>query len=132
VSQPIPYLIGLATIALAVFFWWRGTKWVMGASWFITIATWVMLGAYIYINLTATPEAIAERMARLQGVDYNYVLEQAKSVGWPPGIMSIAATMMAGMTYYKAQLLAQFGSLALFIVYWELFSYATYSGLEEI
>jgi amino acid transporter len=150
VNQPIPYLIGLATIALAAFFWWRGTKWVMRASWFITIATWVMLGAYIYINLTATPEAIAERMARLQGVDYNYVLEQAKSVGWSPGIMSIAATMMAGMTYYnlstlgstyaaniagevkevqKAQLLAQLGSLTLFIIYWELFSYATYSGL---
>lgn len=151
-NQLIPWLIGLATIGLAAFVWWLGTKWVMRMAWLVTAVTWIMVGVYIYLNLTTTPADVAARLTRIQGVDYNYVLDQARSVGWVPGLVLPLATVMGGMTYYnlstlgstyaaniagevrevqKSQLLAQFGSLILFIIYWELFIWGTYRGLGQ-
>jgi amino acid transporter len=132
---------------------WLGTKWVMRVSWVIAVVTWIMLGTFCYISFTSSPAMVAQRMAALQGLDYSGILKQAESVGWVPGVVAGPfglATVGAGMTYInlstlgstyvaniageikevrKAQILAQLGSLALFIFYWELFTYATYSGL---
>ena len=143
------YWIGLIQLVAAFFVMWLGTKWVMRCQWFVMIVTWVMLGCYMYICFTSSPAEVAVRMAKY-GLDYNYVLERAREVGWTPGLTSWSATVMAGYTYLqlstlgstyvsaiageikeirKAQFLAQFGSLAMFIVYWELFTWATYTGL---
>ncbi|MEM4246242.1 MAG: amino acid permease [Candidatus Bathyarchaeia archaeon] len=149
-STGLAWVFGFLTIASCFAVMLAGTKWVMRAAWFVTAVTWIMLGSYIYINLTANPQIVAQRMSALQGLDYGGILQQAKDAGWMPGLVSTGATMMAGLTYLnlstlgstyvaniageikevrKAQILAQFGSLILFIIYWEIFTYATYSGL---
>jgi amino acid transporter len=152
-TTPFAWVHGAVLILAAFFVMWLGTKWVMRVSWFIAVVTWIMLGTYCYIAFTSTPAMVAQRMATLQGLDYSGILEQAKQAGWVPGLISGPfglATIGAGMTYVnlstlgstyvaniageikevrKAQIFAQLGSLALFIFYWELFTYATYSGL---
>ncbi len=152
-TTPLAWVHGALLILVAFFVMWLGTKWVMRVSWFVTVVTWIMLVAFIYISLTSSPAMAAQRMAELQGLDYSGILKQAEEVGWVPGVIAGPfglATVGAGLTYInlstlgstyvaniageikevrRAQILAQLGSLALFIVYWELFTYATYSGL---
>jgi hypothetical protein len=91
-------------------------------------------------------------MMKLQGISYDAVLQQAKDLGWTPGFFSMAATVMAGMTFMnltclgstysaniageikrvdKAQPLAQYGSIFLFIIYYQIFTYVTYHGFGE-
>lgn len=149
----LAWVHGALLIFFAFFIMWLGTKWVMRFSWAISAVTWIMLASFIYISLTSSPAMVAERMARLQGLDYTAILKQAEGVGWVPGVVAGPlglATVGAGLTYInlstlgstyvaniageikevrKAQILAQLGSLALFIVYWVVFTYATYSGL---
>ena len=152
-TTPFAWAHGAMLIVAAFFIMWLGTKWVMRASWIIACVTWIMLGTYCYIAFTTTPAMVAERMMRLQGLDYNAILAQAETVGWVPGMLAQPwglSTIGAGMTYVglsvlgstyvaniageikevrKAQILAQLGSLALFIFYWEVFTHATYTGL---
>jgi amino acid transporter len=149
----LAWVHGALLIFFAFFIMWLGTKWVMRVSWVISAVTWIMLASFIYISLTSSPAMVAGRMAKLQGLDYTAILKQAEGVGWVPGVVAGPlglATVGAGLTYIslstlgstyvaniageikevrKAQILAQLGSLALFIVYWVVFTYATYSGL---
>jgi amino acid transporter len=152
-STPFAWVHGACLIIAAFFIMWLGTKWVMRVSWAIACVTWIMLGTYCYLAFTTSPAMVAQRMQSLGGLDYNAILDQAKTVGWAPGVLAGPfglSTVGAGMTYVglsvlgstyvaniageikevrKAQILAQLGSLALFIFYWELFTFATYSGL---
>lgn len=152
-TTPLAWLFGFVTIAAAFFVMWLGTKWVMRVAWIIMAVTWLMLGAFVYISFTASPAMVASRMASLQGLDYSAILSKAQELGWSQGGVAGPfglATVGAGMTYLmlsclgstyvaniageikqvrKSQFLAQFGSLVLFIVYWEVFTYATYNGL---
>jgi amino acid transporter len=111
-----------------------------------------MLAVYAVVMMTTTPEIIAAGMKSLQGIDYQMVLSKAKELGWTPGFTSTTATIMAGITFMnltclgstysaniageikrvdRAQPLAQYGSIILFIVYYQIFTYVTYHGIGK-
>jgi amino acid transporter len=108
-----------------------------------------MLAVYALVLLGVNPAIVAANMQKLQGISYENVLQQAKDLGWQPGLYSITATIMAGMTFMnltclgstysaniageikrvdKAQPLAQYGSIFLFIIYYQIFTFVTYRG----
>jgi amino acid transporter len=118
--------------------------------WGAMILTWIYLVVYVGVMLTVNPTIIANGMKVLQGIDYQAVLDQAKSLGWQPGVFSLAATVMAGITYMnltclgstysaniageikrvdKAQPLAQYGSIFMFIIFYEVYTLATQHGM---
>jgi Amino acid permease len=120
--------------------------------WGAMILTWVMLAVYAGILLSVNPEVVQKGMMLVQNIDYQAVLAKAREVGWEPGLVSVAATVMAGMTFMnltclgstysaniageikrvdKAQPLAQYGSIILFIIYYQIFTYVTYHGFGK-
>jgi amino acid transporter len=91
-------------------------------------------------------------MRAVQNIDYQAVLDKAMELGWQPGMMSVTATIMAGITFMnltclgstysaniageikrvdRAQPLAQYGSIILFIIYYQIFTYVTYNGFGK-
>lgn len=146
----IAWIIGFVQLASAFFIMWLGTKWVMRSLWFVAVTTWIMLISFMFISFTTSNAQFVSRMADRGGLSYTSILDQARDVGWTPGLFSISATLMAGYTYHqlstlgstyvsniageikeikKSMFLAHFGSLAMFIIYWELFIWGTYSGI---
>src|SRR5574341_1115420 len=120
--------------------------------WGAMILTWMMLAVYAGVLLTVNPGIIANGMKLLQGIDYQTVLNKAQELGWQRGAVSIAATVMAGITFMnltclgstysaniageikrvdRAQPLAQYGSIFMFIVYYQIFTYVTYHGIGK-
>ena len=143
------WIVGTISLCLSFYVIYRGTKLFMKFVWGAMILTWIMLAVYAFVLLRVNPQIVAENMKALQGIDYNAVLDKAKELGWTPGLFSVAATIMAGMTFMnltclgstysaniageikrvdKAQPLAQYGSIILFIVYYQIFTYVTYHG----
>src|SRR5512146_1348357 len=119
--------------------------WIMG-----TIS--LMLAVFAGIMLSVNPTIIAAGMKTMQNIDYQAVLDQAAALGWQRGFYSLTATVMAGLTYMnltclgstysaniageikrvdKAQPLAQYGSIILFIIYYQIFTYVTYHGFGK-
>ncbi len=151
VTTPLAWGLGFIQIFFAFFVMWLGTKWVMRAQWFVMFTTWIMLFTYMFINFTTTPAAMEARLLSRGGIDSANVYNTATvDAGWVPGLFSMSSTVMAGYTYHqlstlgstyvsniageikqirKSMFLAQFGSIAMFIVYWELFVLATYTGI---
>jgi amino acid transporter len=143
------WIVGTISLCLSFYVIYRGTKLFMKFVWGAMILTWVMLAVYGIVLLNVNPEIVAENMQRLQGINYNDVLAKARELGWTPGLFSVTATIMAGMTFMnltclgstysaniageikrvdKAQPLAQYGSILLFIIYYQIFTYVTYHG----
>ena len=129
-----------------------GTKVFMRFVWGAMILTWIMLAVYAGVLLSVNPDIVHKGMMLVQNIDYQTVFAKAKDLGWTPGFMSIAATIMAGMTFMnltclgstysaniageikrvdKAQPLAQYGSIILFIIYYQIFTYVTYHGFGK-
>jgi hypothetical protein len=113
------------------------------------ILTWVMLGVFAGVLLSVNPDIVHKGMMLVQNIDYQQVFSKAQELGWTPGFVSVAATVMAGMTFMnltclgstysaniageikrvdKAQPLAQYGSILLFIIYYQVFTYVVYHG----
>jgi len=129
---------------------YRGIKLFMRFVWAAMILTWVMLAVFAAVMLSVNPTIIAKGMMTLQNIDYQNVLSQAAALGWQRGFFSLTATVMAGITYMnltclgstysaniageikrvdRAQPLAQYGSIFLFIIYYQIFTYVTYHGV---
>jgi amino acid transporter len=145
------WICGTISLILSFYVIYRGIKLFMRFVWGAMILTWVMLVVYAIVMLSVNPQIIAANMMALQGIDFQGILEQAKSLGWQPGVYSLAATVMAGITYMnltclgstysaniageikrvdKAQPLAQYGSIILFIVYYQIYTYVTTRGVS--
>ena len=143
------WIIGTLSLMLSFYVIYLGTKVFMRFVWGAMILTWVMLAVYAGILLSVNPEIVQRGMMLVQNIDYQAVLAKAREVGWQPGLFSVAATVMAGMTFMnltclgstysaniageikrvdKAQPLAQYGSIILFIIYYQIFAYVTYHG----
>jgi amino acid transporter len=146
------WIFGTISLCLSFYVIYRGTKTFMKFVWFAMVLTWVMLAVYAFTLLRVNPEIVAANMMKLQGISYEGVLQQARDLGWTPGFFSMAATVMAGMTFMnltclgstysaniageikrvdKAQPLAQYGSIFLFIIYYQIFTYVTYHGFGQ-
>lgn len=144
------WIMGTISLILSFYVIYRGVKLFMRFVWAAVILTWVMLAIYAVVMLSVNPTIIAQGMKTLQNIDYQNVLDQAAAAGWQRGFFSLAATVMAGITYMnltclgstysaniageikrvdRAQPLAQYGSIILFIVYYQIFTYVTYHGV---
>jgi len=143
------WICGTISLCLSFYVIYRGTKLFMKFVWAAMILTWIMLAVYAFVLLRVNPTIVAANMQKLQGISYASVLQQAKDLGWQPGLYSIIATVMAGMTFmnltclgstYSANIageikrvdraapLSQYGSIFLFIIYYQIFTYVTYHG----
>jgi amino acid transporter len=144
------WIMGTISLILSFYVIYRGVKLFMRFVWAAVILTWVMLAIYAIVMLSVNPTIIAQGMKTLQNIDYQSVLDQAAAAGWQRGFYSLAATVMAGITYMnltclgstysaniageikrvdRAQPLAQYGSIILFIIYYQIFTYVTYHGV---
>ena len=144
------WVLGSISLMLSFYVIYRGIKLFMKFVWAAVILTWVMLAVFAGVMLSVNPTIIANGMKLLQNIDYQAVLQQATALGWQRGYFSVAATVMAGVTYMnltclgstysaniageikrvdKAQPLAQYGSIFLFIIYYQVFTYVTYHGV---
>jgi amino acid transporter len=145
----LAWICGSISLMLSFYVIYRGTKLFMKFVWGAVVLTWLMLAVYSLVLLRVTPDVIAANMKSLQGIDYANLIQQAKDLGWTPGLYSVSATIMAGITFMnltclgstysaniageikrvdKAQPLAQYGSVILFIIYYQIFTYVTYHG----
>ena len=146
------WIVGTISLMLSFYVIYLGTKVFMRFVWGAMILTWVMLAVYAGVLLTVNPAVVYKGMMLVQNIDYKMVFAKAEELGWTSGFVSIAATVMAGMTFMnltalgstysaniageikrvdKAQPLAQFGSIILFIVYYQIFTYVTYHGFGK-
>ena len=144
------WIVGTISLGLSLYVIYLGTKVFMRFVWGAIILTWIMLAVYAGVLLRVNPDIIASGMKAVQGIDMQAVLQKATDLGWAPGQVSIIATVMAGMTFMnltclgstysaniagevkrvtKAQPLAQYGSILMFIVYYQIFTYVTYHGI---
>lgn len=144
------WIMGTISLILSFYVIYRGIKLFMKFVWGAMILTWIMLAVYAGVMLTVNPTVIAHGMKLLQNIDYQNVLQTAAKLGWQRGVFSVAATVMAGITYMnltalgstysaniageikrvdKAQPLAQYGSIFLFIIYYQIYTYVTYHGI---
>jgi amino acid transporter len=146
------WIVGTISLCLSFYVIYLGTKVFMRFVWGAMILTWVMLAVYAGVLLNASPEILAQGMNALQGIDYQAMMAKAQELGWQPGFTSATATVMAGITFMnltclgstysaniageikrvdKAQPLAQYGSVILFIIYYQIFTYVTYHGIGK-
>lgn len=146
------WIVGTISLMLSFYVIYLGTKVFMRFVWGAMILTWVMLAVYAAVLLSVNPEIIAQGMKTLQGIDYQAMLAKAKELGWQSGFSSTTATIMAGITFMnltclgstysaniageikrvdRAQPLAQYGSVILFIIYYQIFTYVTYHGIGK-
>ncbi len=144
------WIMGSISLMLSFYVIYRGIKLFMKFVWAAMILTWIMLAVYAIVMLSVNPTIIAAGMQAMQNIDYQAVLSKAQELGWQPGFYSLTATVMAGLTYMnltclgstysaniageikrvdKAQPLAQYGSIFLFIIYYEIFTLVTYHGV---
>jgi amino acid transporter len=144
------WILGTISLILSFYVIYKGTKLFMKFVWGALILTWVMLVVYVSVMLSVNPTIIAKGMMLVQNIDYQNVLNTAKSLGWQPGAFTLMATVMAGMTYMnltclgstysaniageikrvdKAQPLAQYGSIFMFILFYEIYTLATQHGV---
>ena len=144
----------VVTISLCLSFYvlYLGTKVCMRFVWGGMFRTWIMLAVYDGVLLTVNPTIIGNGMKLVQNIDYQMVLAKAQELGWQRGAISVAATVMAGITFMnltclgstysaniageikrvdRAQPLAQYGSIILFIIYYQIFTYVTYHGFGK-
>jgi amino acid transporter len=146
------WIVGTISLMLSFYVIYLGTKTFMRFVWGAMILTWVMLAVYAGVLLSVNPEIVQRGMMLVQNIDYQAVLAKAREVGWEPGLVVASATIMAGMTFMnltclgstysaniageikrvdKAQPLAQYGSIILFIIYYQIFAYVTYHGFGK-
>jgi amino acid transporter len=144
------WIVGTISLCLSFYVIYLGTKIFMRFVWGAMILTWIMLAVYAGVMLSVNPDIVANGMKIVQNIDYQTVLQKAQELGWQRGFFSLTATIMAGITFMnltclgstysaniageikrvdRAQPLAQYGSIILFIVYYQIFTYVTYHGL---
>jgi amino acid transporter len=147
------WLLASGVLAVAFGVMALGTKHVMRAMWVVLVVQWVMLISFIIISLAAGGEANAiAGFEKIQGIKWSDVTTAVNALpGGLPGF-SIAATIWAGLAFVnlstlgstyaanisgeikkvnKAMPIAQLGSMALFVVYWILFTSVANHGLGE-
>ncbi len=143
------WICGTISLMLSFYVIYLGTKVFMRFVWGAMILTWIMLAVYAGVLLSVNPDIVAKGMMVVQNIDYQAVIQKATDLGWQRGFFSLTSTIMAGITFMnltclgstysaniageikrvdKAQPLAQYGSIILFIIYYQIFTYVTYHG----
>lgn len=140
------WIIGLFFITLCYLILWRGAKPAMRVFWIGIAVSIVGLIAILVASLSSSQAFFIDRLQQFAGVAYDSQIEKpAMSMGFTPALFAVFATVMAGATYInlsilgntyttniageiknvgKAQPLALFGSLAFFVGWWGVFTWA--------
>ena len=148
----IIWVIASVLLLSAFFVMSRGTKVVMRAMWTVLVVQWVMLIAFIVICLVSGgSNHTISGFEAVQKMSWNDVTGAVKSLGGIPGF-SVAATIWAGLAFvnlstlgstYAANIsgeikkinlampLSQLGAMALFVVYWVIFSKVANYGIGD-
>jgi amino acid transporter len=154
-NRLVIWAIGTLVLASAFLVMSRGTKTVMRAMWTVLVIQWAMLITFILVCLFAGGEAnTIAGFEKIQGVkwaDVEAAVSTLSNGGGLPAI-SVTATIWAGLAFvnlstlgstYAANIsgeikrvntampLAQIGSMALFVVYWVVFSAVANYGIGE-
>src|SRR5512135_1295419 len=79
------WIMGTISLMLSFYVIYRGIKLFMRFVWGAMILTWIMLAVFAAVMLSVNPTIIAAGMKAMQNIDYQNVLNQAKSLGWQPG-----------------------------------------------
>ncbi len=130
-----------------------GTKWVMRAMWVVLAVQWIMLLTFIIISLVLGGQAhTIAGFEKVQGIRWSEVTQAVHQVSGGAGLpmIALAATIWAGLAWvnlstlgstYAANIsgeikkvnvampLSQIGSMALFFVYWIVFTLVANHGL---
>jgi len=128
-----------------------GTKAVMRAMWAVLVFQWVMLITFIILCATSNEASAVSAFEALQKVSWSDVQAKLAEMGGLPGF-KVGATIWAGLVFVnlstlgstyaanisgeikkvnRAMPLAQLGSMALFVVYWLLFTLMADKGFGE-
>ena len=134
----------LLVFCVAIMLW--GTRPVMAVSAIALVAGLLMLVSLTIAFAQTTPEIFASRLQSLSGISYDSMIQRAKELGYATG-WNWPATTMAGLTYInltvlgntyaaniagevkevrKAQMLAMFGSVFFFMIYWFILLYPSW------
>jgi amino acid transporter len=146
------WVIASVVLLSAFYVMSRGTKVVMRAMWAVLVVQWVMLIAFIAICLASGGEgSTISGFEAVQRMSWADVTSAVKELGGVPGF-SVAATIWAGLAFvnlstlgstYAANIsgeikkinvampLSQLGAMALFVVYWVIFSKVADYGLGD-
>jgi len=149
------WIIATLVLASAFLVMSRGTKAVMRAMWVVLAVQWVMLITFVIVCLTMGGEGKAiAGFEKIQGIQWSEVEATVQSMSSGAGlpVFAVAATIWAGLAFVNlstlgstyasnisgeikkvnvAMPLAQLGSMALFVVYWLVFSLVTNYGLGD-
>ena len=139
------WMLGLGVLCLSYLILWRGAKTAMKVFWGGIALTGVGLIAVIVASVTSSQAIFIDRLQQLSGIAYqSQIIQPAMSAGFTPGVFAVFATVMAGATYInlnilgntyttniageiknvsKAQPLALFSSIGVFILYWGSLTY---------
>jgi amino acid transporter len=145
------WLLASGVLAIAFAVMAMGTKHVMRAMWVVLVIQWAMLIAFIAVALSAGEAQTIAGFEAIQNLKWADVTKAVSDMGGLPPF-AIAATVWAGLAFvnlstlgstYAANIsgeikkvnvampLAQLGSMALFFVYWIIFSSVANYGIGE-
>jgi amino acid transporter len=153
--RPLIWLLSTGFLVLAFVIMALGTRAVMRAMWFVMVTQWVMLITFIIVALAVGGEAhTIAGFDKIQGIRWAEVVKSVNTVSGGAGLpaFALAATLGAGLVWvnlstlgstYAANIsgeikkvntampLSQIGSMALFFVYWIIFSRVADHGLGQ-
>lgn len=153
--RPVIWLIATAILASAFIVMALGTRAVMKAMWVVLVSQWVMLITFIIVALALGGQAhTIAGFEKVQGIKWTEVTKAVNSVSGGAGLpaFAVAATVWAGLVWvnlstlgstYAANIsgeikkvnmampLSQIGSMALFLVYWLIFTLVANHGLGD-
>jgi amino acid transporter len=146
------WLIASVVLLSAFLVMSRGTKVVMRAMWTVLVVQWVMLIAFIAVALASGGQNhTITGFQAVQNMNWADVTSAVKQLGGVPGF-SVAATIWAGLAFvnlstlgstYAANIsgeikkiniampLSQLGAMALFVVYWIIFTKVANYGIGQ-
>lgn len=156
------WIIGTLALVVCYFIMARGTRTVVKFTWIIFVWNFIGLAVYGIAALMAggpMSATVQNNILLYTGHSYTDIINGAVSAAtalgqtFPNGATYLLPTLMAGATYLNlstlgstfaaniageikevkaAQTLAQLGSLALFVVYWEIFTFFQYAGFGSV
>ena len=153
--RPVIWLLATGFLVLAFVVMALGTRAVMKAMWVVLVSQWVMLITFIIVALALGGQAhTIAGFEKVQGIKWTEVTKAVNSVSGGAGLpaFALAATVGAGLVWvnlstlgstYAANIsgeikkvntampLSQIGSMALFFVYWIVFSRVADHGLGQ-
>lgn len=100
------FLISVVLLLFAAFLIWRGTRVTMRALWFCIAVAFLGMFSVMIAAATSSQMDFISRLQSLGGINYQtQILNPALKLGLTPGLFSVSASVMAGMTFINLNLI---------------------------